>query len=947
MLPKSRRPLPGVESLEPRLVLSSPQPYPGSPLELPQGAWRSTPFVGSPVLADLDGDGRDEILTPASGGRLVAYTTGSDGRLREFQRYETGAEANVKATPIVLDRPDGSKMIVAGLGRDEASSPNKLEDGRVFAWDAATGRLLPGWPQSSGDNGSAGVVGPLASGDLDGDGVPEIVVTSFSHHVSAFRQDGSLLWRFQNDDTIESGAVVGDIDRDGRNEVVFGSDTSDNPYFRAGGLINVLNANGSAKFRIPVGEVIWSSPVLADLTGDGCLEIVVGTGINFSLLDPSLSPDRREQARVAANAIHAYDHQGNIVPGWPYRTTTDSSQDRQVYSSPAVADLDGDGRLEVVAVDFAGHVHAVRGNGQPLPGFEGGIRLVDVPPRLNDTYTSPIIADADGDGDPDIIASSLQDMVALDRSGAELWRITAPVGPGGLADGLVNAAAVGQLDGVGGLELVASSNLFAQVNPPRSLGVYQLPESSLTPPWPMHRKTADAKAVAQSPNFVERSIRATFRAILGREASGSDLAFFSGLILSNTWTPKTLADIVALTPEARTVVLRKLYDSYLQREPTPQEIADGQQRLALGTAEQIARDLLLSPESIAKTDGSLAGILGRMYQTIFRRPIRPDEVAALVPVVEGGYLPIEEIARLLLLSEEFVLLEIAAPAVIAYRTEFPDAPFDDAAIAALLMDRIGGQPEERILAKLIASGGRYERTSLAAGLVRSALIDVNQNAPTPHEVGDWLKAFTRGAITPGAFFRAIIDAPEARAQYVREQVQQLLGREADSATIAALSGFSSREELRILIVSSPEYLARNGGTNEGFIRAAFRDLYGVDPLPQNVLSERLNALNRGRETRQSMARALVFSTPAYERDVVNLLFRYLPDESNGVLRVPIGAPAGSPPTNPDPALIATLVSARQAGASDAEILARILESSAYLSKTSWIRGRYRSPGLRW
>ncbi|QDV38156.1 FG-GAP repeat domain-containing protein [Tautonia plasticadhaerens] len=944
MLPKTRRRCLSVESLEDRVVMSAPRPLPGTPLELPQGgAWRNTTFIGSPVLADLDGDGTEEILTAAAGGRLVAYSAGADGQLREFRRYETGAEANFKSTPVVVRRPDGSKMIVAGLGRDEFASPAPLEDGRVFAWDAVSGQVLPGWPRGTG---VGGVVGPLAAGDLTGDGIDEIVVTSFNGSVHAFRQDGSVLWLYENDDSVQSGAAIGDIDRDGSPEVVFGADSSESIYFHAGGFVTILNANGATKSRIPTGEVIWSSPVLADLTGDGFLEMVVGTGLNFSLTDPTASPERRAEARLAANQILAYDHQGQVVPGWPYRTTADPSANRQVYSSPAVADLDGDGMLEVAAMDLAGYLHVVRGDGRPMPGFDGGRQLLPPIAGTNDTYTSPIIADADGDGSPDLIVSARQTLFALDASGDELWRLPAPTAPGGTPDGFVNAAAVGQVDGSGGLELVIATNALGVPNPPRGVGAYELPESPLTPPWPMHRRTADSTPVTQSPAFLAKYVRASFRALLGREATDNDIRVFSGMMMANEWSPKVFAETVALTPEARTVVIRQLYQSYLQRPPTEAEVAAGQQQLEAGRAVDLARQLVLSDESLARTDGTIPGVLGRFYETILRRPITAGEVAILEPVIRSGIVPMPEIARLLLLSEEFVLLDIAAPTVIAYRTEFPDAPFDDAAIASVVLDRNGAIKEERMKATLIATGGRYERATPIAGVVRSVLSDLEQRVPSPSEVGFWIREFTYGRTSPTAFFPTVIDGAGARAQFVREQVRSLLGREADPATVASLSNYASREELIISLASSPEYFARAGGDNPGFVRLAFLDLYGVDPLPASVLNEQVAALNGGRLTREGMIRNLVFSAPFYEKDVVELLFRFLPEEGKGVLRIPIDAPPGTAANNPDPALIRSLVSARQSGATMADTLATILGSPTYFYRSSYVRGLYRSTGVR-
>ena len=64
-----------------------------------------------------------------------------------------------------------------------------------------------------------------------------------------------------------------------------------------------------------------SSPALGDLDGDGKLEVVVG------------SHDDK---------IYALNHDGTNVPGWPI--TTGGS----VFSSPALGDLDNDGLVEIV-----------------------------------------------------------------------------------------------------------------------------------------------------------------------------------------------------------------------------------------------------------------------------------------------------------------------------------------------------------------------------------------------------------------------------------------------------------------------------------------------------------------------------------------------------------------------------------------------------------------------
>ena len=294
---KTRRRRFSVEQLESRVCLTlSTTPYATIPLPA-DGHWTSTPINGSPIFADLLGDGRQELIVEATGGRILAYQSDASGNISLFKEYDSGSAGDFKSTPVVVTLANGDKGIFAGIGLNE-SNPGAIEDGRIFGWDATTGQILPGWPVSTGQNisGFTGVIGPLAVADLNGDGVPEIIATSFSHFITAYKLDGSILWRYDNDDTIISGPVVGDIGRDGKPEVIFGGDSSANGFFQAGGLINVLNSNGQALYRIPIGETAWGSPVLADLQGNGSLDILAGAGFNFDVAGVPGARRRRKSA---------------------------------------------------------------------------------------------------------------------------------------------------------------------------------------------------------------------------------------------------------------------------------------------------------------------------------------------------------------------------------------------------------------------------------------------------------------------------------------------------------------------------------------------------------------------------------------------------------------------------------------------------------------------------
>src|SRR6185369_687089 len=92
-----------------------------------------------------------------------------------------------------------------------------------------------------------------------------------------------------------------------------------------GGCLHVYRYDGSELNGFPrcVDQVIVSAPAVGDIDGDGKPDIVVGTGTFWK------TPER-------THAVYAFRADGTDVPGWPVAV------DGQVSTSPALADLDGD-----------------------------------------------------------------------------------------------------------------------------------------------------------------------------------------------------------------------------------------------------------------------------------------------------------------------------------------------------------------------------------------------------------------------------------------------------------------------------------------------------------------------------------------------------------------------------------------------------------------------------
>jgi WD40 repeat protein len=104
--------------------------------------------------------------------------------------------------------------------------------------------------------------------DLDGDGVPSIVVGARSWQYLAYTPDLELEWKnviYAHSATV---AEVADLDGDGNMETVGG-----NAYY----CMNIINSDGSRRLRAGRFGPEQSAVTSADLTGNGKREVVLGT----------------------------------------------------------------------------------------------------------------------------------------------------------------------------------------------------------------------------------------------------------------------------------------------------------------------------------------------------------------------------------------------------------------------------------------------------------------------------------------------------------------------------------------------------------------------------------------------------------------------------------------------------------------------------------------------
>ncbi len=306
-------------------------------------------------------------VTPDTKGEIRrAYHIVRDPSLVAGYPIDLGAGA--EASPKISDLDGDGKMELIQLAAD----------GWVHVFDAA-GAERTGWPQ--GLNLLSATANHLdspaaVSGALDSDARSSSIATP----------------------------AIGDLDGSGgadRDIVAASLDGSVYAWTAAGQLLPgfpvavdpTIGLAGTEQDLIDVG--IFAAPVLADLDGNGDLEIVVAAYDGY---------------------LYAWNHDGTAAAGFPVLlkdTRRADAQQRRMVATPAAGDIDGDGLPEIVAAtteDYAnsGRLYAVNGDGTIVTGWPISIRSVRILPLVGEGLpNSPCLADVDHDGDVEIAIAGI------------------------------------------------------------------------------------------------------------------------------------------------------------------------------------------------------------------------------------------------------------------------------------------------------------------------------------------------------------------------------------------------------------------------------------------------------------------------------------------------------------------------------------------------------------
>ncbi len=224
----------------------------------------------------------------------------------------------------------------------------------------SSGRFLK-WTYNAGDYSYA----QPAIGDINNDGLPEVIIAANRKVIALRGTDGTPLWSFTAGSTIEGGIAISDINNDGIPEVVFGS--------RDYKVYALKGTDGTLLWSYTTAAYISTSPAIGDINNDGIPEVIV-------------------EASYYIYALKGTN--GTLL--WSFYSNSGVFD----YSSPAIADVNNDGLPEVIALTQFGSLYVLRGSSGTILWYK-----IFYPDASITFYSSPVIADVDNDGIPDIVVA--------------------------------------------------------------------------------------------------------------------------------------------------------------------------------------------------------------------------------------------------------------------------------------------------------------------------------------------------------------------------------------------------------------------------------------------------------------------------------------------------------------------------------------------------------------
>ncbi len=316
------------------------------------------------VCPDLNGDGKQEALLGTAWGGRTAYAILADEAGSTHWSFDTYNDDPPSGWVYALDwipdvTGDDIPEIVFGCGSDNDNA---------YCIDGAAGTMV--WKFQAPD----AVESVATIGDVNGNGTHDVLVgTGDTYGDYTYCIDGGstgiagYIWRYLVSDTSYSVAGIKDVDEDDVPDALIGVWDATNS------VICVSGADGSHVWTHPLGDYVMRVIPISDLNDDGVMDVLVASWDNAIIcLDGRTGDELWNVPTGSANG-------GDVWTLWP------------------MEDVDSDGYDDVVAGSFDLNVYGVSGRTGDL--------LWDYPVG-NRVYTVRGVTDLNGDGTGDAVAGT-------------------------------------------------------------------------------------------------------------------------------------------------------------------------------------------------------------------------------------------------------------------------------------------------------------------------------------------------------------------------------------------------------------------------------------------------------------------------------------------------------------------------------------------------------------
>ncbi len=317
-------------------------------------------LLSSPVVEDMDGDGKKEIVFGTKDGKI----------------HSIDINGNLKWT---------------------YSSQEKHSDVELMFLDTETSNSINASPNIN---------------DINNDGKKEIVFGTEAGILYAINFKGNLIWKYKTGGAIRGSALIQLFSN--KQTGIFVGSMDKNMYF--------LNANGKLYWKFEAKEAIESCPALimgkkpmvvfgandgiiysVDLTGKLLWEFKTKGKITAQAVFEQLTKNSDKVILVGSNdgTLYCISEQGELI--WSYDT------EGAICSRVTISDINKDGKKEIVFGSCDNNVYALDNNGKKLWSYETDFWVV----------APPIVSDLDGDGKLEIVVGSYDhNIYVLDSEGS-------------------------------------------------------------------------------------------------------------------------------------------------------------------------------------------------------------------------------------------------------------------------------------------------------------------------------------------------------------------------------------------------------------------------------------------------------------------------------------------------------------------------------------------------